>query len=245
MNYYKAFALNDLKNVRRDTLLFFILLAPWLIVATLRWGLPPLGEWLLSSYEFLLDPYLPLILSFFIILQVPFLFGVVFGLLILDEKDDRVLMILQVTPATLQGYIRYRIISVIIFSLLYIMLILTASGFIDYCYLPGFIPIAVLGGTFAALSLFFLIAFANNKIEGLAIMKGMGILMLGPLAAYFVDSQWQLLLGVLPSYWPAKAFWMISEGRNGWIYILIGLIYNVVLTSFLLSRFKRKAGISI
>jgi fluoroquinolone transport system permease protein len=106
------------------------------------------------------------------------------------------------------------------------------------------LPIAALSGLFAVFSMFLLLAFANNKVEGLAIMKGMGIMMLGPLAAYFIDSQWQLLLGLLPSYWPAKAYWLISDGQNAWIYVGIGFVYTLFWIMLLLKRFKRKVDIN-
>jgi fluoroquinolone transport system permease protein len=83
--------------------------------------------------------------------------------------------------------------------------------------------------------------FAANKVEGLALMKGLAVFMLGPLAAFFMDSSWQLLLGFLPTYWPAKAFWVAGEGGNFWYYLLVGLIYNPLLLIVLLRRFEKRA----
>lgn len=243
MRYYGTFAINDLKNIRRESLLLYILLVPWLIVALLRWGLPPLAEILLISFQFNLEPYYPLILSIFIILQVPLLFGVVFGFLILDEKDDRILTILQVTPVTLEGYIRYRILTVVVFSIIYVLLVLGMTGLITLSLWVKVLPITLVSGLFAVFSMFLLLAFASNKVEGLAIMKGMGIMMLGPMAAYFIDSKWELLLGILPSYWPAKAFWLISEGQDAWFYIAIGFVYTLIWILLLYNRFKSKASI--
>jgi fluoroquinolone transport system permease protein len=82
--------------------------------------------------------------------------------------------------------------------------------------------------------------FAANKVEGLALMKVLSIFMLGPLAAYFVGSSWQLLFGLLPTYWPAKAFWVAGEGGNFWPYVLAGLAYALLLISLLLRRFRQK-----
>jgi fluoroquinolone transport system permease protein len=72
------------------------------------------------------------------------------------------------------------------------------------------------------------------------LMKGLGILMLGPLAAYFVDSAWQPLFGILPTYWPAKALWVAGEGGNFWPYVLAGAAYNLLLIALLLRRFREK-----
>ena len=64
--------------------------------------------------------------------------------------------------------------------------------------------------------------------------------MLGPLTAYFMASSWQLLLGVLPTYWPAKAFWVAGEEGDFWPYILVGLVYDLLLLVLLLRRFAKK-----
>ena len=82
--------------------------------------------------------------------------------------------------------------------------------------------------------------FAANKVEGLALMKGLSVFMLGPLAAYFIDSDLQLLLGVLPTYWPTKAFWVAGEGGNLWPYVLVGMVYHLLLLVWLLRRFQKK-----
>ena len=58
--------------------------------------------------------------------------------------------------------------------------------------------------------------------------------------AYFVDGPWQLAFGVLPTYWPAKLYWMLHAGEPGWwLYFVIGLVFQLVLVAALLSRFSR------
>ena len=85
-----------------------------------------------------------------------------------------------------------------------------------------------------------LAVFAANKVEGLALMKGLAVFMLGPLAAYFMDSGWQVLAGIVPTYWPAKAFWVAAEGGNFWPYVLAGAAYDLMLIALLLHRFREK-----
>jgi len=240
MNYYAVFALTDFKNIRRDSLLAFMLAVPWLLVVVFRLVLPPVRNWLAATYQIALEPYYPLILSMLIILQLPFLFGVVYGFLILDEKDEHILMALQVTPVTISGYVRYRITAALIFSLVYVMLILAATGMADLPQLAAFSPAVFLGGLLSVLLMLFLIVFAGNKVEGLALMKGMGILMMGPLAAFFMESKWQILLGILPSYWPAKVFWLISDGKAVWGYVTVGAAYISLLIFILYRRFEKK-----
>ena len=66
-----------------------------------------------------------------------------------------------------------------------------------------------------------------------------GIVLLPPLLAYFIDSNWQLALGIFPTYWPAKVLWAFQSGQaSAWIYLLIGIAYQTVLIGLLLKRFN-------
>lgn len=240
MRYLTAFGLNDLKNIRRESLLWFLLLMPWVIVIMLRLLIPGIGNWLEATYGITLEQYYPLILSFFIILEIPLIFGLVFGFLILDEKDDRVLIAMQVTPVTVGGYAFYRFLTTVLLCMFYLLAALNLTGLIA---LPEFyllLLVAFMGGLFAVFIILLLISTADNKVEGLALMKAMGIIMMGPLAAYFMESKWQLLFGILPSYWPAKSFWLITGGENPWAYILGGIAYISLLLILLGKRFNTK-----
>ena len=233
-----AFGLNDLRSVRRDSLLLYLALIPWVAVLLARLILPSATNWLAERHGFDLLPYYPLLLSLFFVLQIPLLFGAVMGLMMLDERDDRTLMALQVTPISLTTYALYRIGAATTIAAVYVVACLLASGLMPLVQLPSAVPIAATGGLFGTVIALLLVAFAGNKLEGLALMKGFGILMLVPLAAYFVEADWQVLLGIFPSYWPAKAFWVASEGGAFWPYVLAGASYNLLLVVLLLRRFR-------
>lgn len=240
MRFWTVFVRNDLRNISRDSLLIYVLTLPWLIPVLFRLGVPPLAMWLESSYNFNLQPYYPLILSFAVLLQVPLIFGIVFGFLLLDEKDDGILAAIQVTPLSMDGYLRYRLLLTGLLSMLYVVVFLPATGTVPVVLLVDLLPIVLLAGLLGIGATLFIAVVANNKVEGLALMKAMGMLMLGPLAAFFIEGGWQLLLGVVPSYWPAKAYWLVSAGENAWLYILAGSVYLVLLIYLLLQRFRRK-----
>jgi fluoroquinolone transport system permease protein len=235
-----AFGLNDLRNVRRDSLLIYLALVPWLAVLLARTVAPSATDWLAERHGFDLRPYYPLLLSLFCVLQIPLLFGAVMGLLVLDERDDHTLIALQVTPVSLTTYALYRIGAATAVAAGYVVLCLLLTGMMPSALLPAAVPIALTGGLFGTVIALLLVAFAGNKLEGLALMKAFGILMLVPLAAYFVESDWQLLLGVFPSYWPAKAFWVASADGIFWPYVLVGAAYNLLLAILLLRRFRAR-----
>ena len=235
-----AFGLNDLRSIRRDSLLLYLALIPWLAVLLARLIIPSATDWMAERQGFDLLPYYPLLLSLFFVLQIPVLFGVVMGLMVLDERDDRTLMALQVTPVSLTTYALYRIAAATTIAAVYVVVCLMLSGLMPPALLAPAVPIAATGGLFGTVVALLLVAFAGNKLEGLALMKGFGILMLIPLMAYFVEADWQVLFGIFPSYWPAKAFWVAGEGGAFWPYVLTGASYNLLLAALLLRRFRTR-----
>lgn len=240
MNVLAAFGLNDLKSIKREPLLLYMLVIPPVMVLVLRVGLPPATAYLSDSFGFDLVPYYPMLLSFFFVLQIPLLFGVLVGLLVLDERDDDTLTVLRVTPISMRGYTLYRGGAAVILSFVYVLLTILLSGFVSPSLILAISAVAVLAGLMAAVFALIVATFASNKVEGLALTKGLSVFMLGPLAAYFVSSDWQVLFGLLPTYWPAKAFWVAGEGGNFWPYVLAGLIYSALLLPLLLTRFRKK-----
>ncbi len=240
MRFVWTFLANDMRSIRRDPLLIYMILVPWLMLLLVRSVVPGLTARLAVGFEFDLVPYYPLILSFFFLLQIPLIFGVIMGLLLLDERDDNTLTALQVTPVSLTTYAAYRAIIIVGLSIVHIVICSPLSGLASLSVLPALAPISILSGLFAPLVALLLAAFAANKVEGLALMKGLTILMVGPLLAYFIGSQWQLLLGILPSYWPAKAFWVAQQNGSIWRYVGIGMAYYAVLLMWFLRRFQAR-----
>lgn len=230
MKLVSALGMNDVRTIRRDSLLTYLLIAPWILVLFLR---------LLSTYP-QYESFYPVALALFIILEIPMLAGVAFGFLMLDERDDRILTALQVTPVSVNSYTLYRIITTTIFSFIYVMITLPVTGLMDNSLWVKVIPVALVASLFSIVTLLLLVGFANNKVEGLAIMKAFGIMMIGPLADFWIASDWKLLLGILPTYWPVKAFWLILEGETAWLYLGIGLIYALVWILALYKRFDLK-----
>lgn len=85
-----------------------------------------------------------------------------------------------------------------------------------------------------------LAAFATNKVQGFALTKALGVLLVPPVLAYFVPAPWQWLFGLDPLYWPAKLLWLLHAGQASyWLYLFIGLLYQFLLLIILLRRFNR------
>ena len=113
------------------------------------------------------------------------------------------------------------------------------------------LAIALLGSLQAPMNAFLVNAFASNKVEGFVAMKASGFLMFFPiLSTLFLD--WKAwLFAIAPAFWGAKAVQrelldsaiqagMVSMPLSFWGYIGLGFLYNLGLTAFMYTVFKRK-----
>ena len=77
----------DLKNIRRDSLLMWVPIIPFLLVLLLRWGLEPLTEMIELQAGRDLVPWYPLIMSSFAVM-LPAMIGTIVGFLLLDARGE-------------------------------------------------------------------------------------------------------------------------------------------------------------
>ncbi|NJM06005.1 ABC transporter permease subunit [Candidatus Gracilibacteria bacterium] len=240
MRVFLAFGANDLKSVRRDSLLFSVLITPALLVLALRLAVPPLTIFFQTRYGFDLQRYYPLVACFFLLLNIPLLLGIITGFLMLDERDDDTLTALRVTPTALGGVIGYRLLTGFLLSTVAIMLTIPLSGLVVLQSAWQLLPATMVAALFAPVATLALVAFARNKLEGFALMKGAGLLLMGPIASLFVSGWAQYLFVILPTYWPLQALVAALADKPSALYISGGLLYNVVLMVLLYTQYRRQ-----
>lgn len=227
----------DLKNIRRDSLLMWVPIIPFLLVLVLRWGLEPLTTLIELQAGRDLVPWYPLIMSSFAVM-LPAMIGTIVGFLLLDERDDGVLDALLVTPVSTGAWVGYRIAAplAVAFALTLITYPLVGVTPLPLVDLAAAAALAAFGAPFMAL---FLASFADNKVTGFAMMKLMNAVQILPVVAYFVPPPAQLLFGIVPAYWPMKIVWLAADGRPYGVYLAAGLVVNVATVGLLLRRFDR------
>jgi len=224
----------DLTSVRRDPLLRWMGLLPLLVALLVRWGVPFVGR-----AGFPLEAYSDLLGSF-LLMMTPMTYGTVIGFLLLDEKDERTLTALQVTPLTPGAYLRYRIGIPCLLSVAITVIALELSG-LEVPGLGSELTAALAAAPLAPLYALILAAFARNKVQGFALMKASAALNWPPLIAYFVGPEWQWLFGLCPTYWPAKLYWELASSSGGgeaWLF-LIGVSFTGAISWWLLRRFDQ------
>lgn len=204
-------------------------------------------KWLIPFFTDILSPYLDLrdyysLIAGGIVLFIPMLVGVLIGFILLDERDDSVYLMLIVTPLGKGGYIIYRVLFPAFFSFIYSIIALPLVDIVDLSYIT-LISVAFLAAFGAPITALFLAGLANNKVEGLALSKGIGIFLLIPIASYFIEFPWRLIAGIVPYYWPVHSI-VIGDPYSFafWGHILLGLMVQALVMLWLIGRYERKAS---
>ena len=233
---YRVFGALDVKNIRREDLLMWMGGLMGLVVVIMRYGVPALSGLLEARLGFDLTSYYDLLMSFYVF--VPgVMAGTVIGFLLLDERDENTLTALLVTPLPMGAYLVYRFTLPLVLAFVITYVTCPLIGFapistVDLVVVAG---LASFGGPFAAL---FLAVLAETKITGMALTKvwqGIGMI---PLLAYFVGSDWQLLAGIVPTYWSMKVVWLAAAGEPYAWYAVVGLVVNLAVLWLALRRFN-------
>jgi fluoroquinolone transport system permease protein len=236
MHTLAALAAADLRSILRDTLLSYLLIYPLILGLLLRWLIPFVRNGLADTFD--ITPYYLLLAGFFGLLITPALSGLAIGLLLLDERDDRTLRALQVTPMSVSQYLSYRLIVPILISVVATYIVLPLTNLIQVSYV-AVLPVALLAAAEAPIFALFLAAFAANKVQGFALMKATGILMILPFLSWWIPEPWQWFVGVFPTFWPMKTLWLLAEGRPYLPAFTAGFIVHMLWFWPLLRRFKR------
>jgi fluoroquinolone transport system permease protein len=234
---YRTLGAIDLRGVARDSLLrWMVLLAP-LLGLLLRYGVPPIAAALHARFGFDLTAYYGLIMSFLPI-GVAAMIGTVIGFLLLDQRDDGTMTALLVTPVTLSVYLRYRLSVLMLACVALSCVAFRLANLVDMSMVQVFVTSAA-AAPLAPIYALFLGTVASNKVQGFALVKALGIVVVPCVAAYFVTPPWQNVFGFIPHYWPLKVFWLFDDARLGQAvaYALTGCATQALVIALLARRF--------
>ena len=228
----------DLKNWIRDPMLGIAAIGPLLLAVVVRFGVPLVTEMLSGVVD--LETYYPVIAGSVIVFG-PGIYGFIVGMFVLEDREWGIIDAFRVSPLTTRGYLLYRSLTVYIFGF---AVTLPAMVVVDLVEAPlpvivGSVAIGALSGPLIALGLGII---ASNTIEGLALSKFANIVILGPaILIALIPEPFQFAAGLVPTYWPVKAFVAGVSGGSMWIpYVGAGLVVHVlayvVINKRLISR---------
>lgn len=238
---WRALGPIDARSVRRDSLLAPMLLVPVLVWALIRFGLPPFAQWLEAQTGFDLHPAFPLLAGYAGLAMVPIIFAMIAGFLLLDERDAGTSQAIAVTPLPPHAYLAYRTGLPFLLSALSALLLIPATGMVSVP-LWALMLTAMLGACGAPLYALALAGLANDKVQGMAVIKVMSAAQLLPVAAFFFPGAWHWVGAIVPSYWPLYALLAAAGqdvGAGFLLHVVIGAGIHLALLAWLASRLQR------
>ena len=229
----------DAKRITRDPFLLFMFGYPWLLTLILRQVMP----WLAERFgdRITLSDYYP-IAACLVALLVPNAMGIVLGFQLVEEKDEGSLVAVAVTPMSLDQYLLYRATLYALVSVPLVVVLHELLGVVSLS-LGELTLVALVSTPIVPLMALIIAGLAGNQVEGFAVAKGAGILFTGPLASFFIPRHWDLLVGILPTYWPIKAYFAAAEGSPGlfWVAVVLSVVYPGPWLVFFYRLFRRRA----
>ncbi|MCF7930292.1 MAG: hypothetical protein K9L02_02155 [Acholeplasmataceae bacterium] len=237
---FKRILKHELKNILRDKMYFFFVFFSALMVIVATFLIPYLRD---MESELAAN----IVVTFFILMN-SFLYGAITGFTLLDDQDDFVLLSLKITPIKVRSYIFIKLAISYIFGLITTLILIILTGFLETSSFFDLLFIILLAPMQGPLLALIVNSFASNKVEGFVVMKLSGIILLAPIAALFISNWTELLLGLLPGFWPVRIISMqllpISFFINStWIYFLIGVIVNTLFGYLLFKLYAKRVNI--
>ncbi len=224
-----------LKQISKDGMLYATMIAPILAGFAFRFGIPA-AETALCGYfgrSTILSQYY-LLFDLFLAIITPYMLCFVSSLVILTENDENMSSYMAVTPVGKRGYIASRLVLPAIIAVFVSLILMklfsltswTTSALLIICVLSSLLNIGV--------SLL-IVSFSHNRVEGMALGKLAGIILMGLPVPFFLFSDVQYLFSVLPSFWIAKL-----SVEDDYLFAVPALVTSLIWIRILYGRFVKK-----
>jgi len=251
----------EMKTIIRDPMNIFMLCFPIVVFALGAFVFPTVFDSMAADEAMLMVVMLLLLIviltfgSFFIAAMATFL--------LLDHKDECTLNTIAVTPVGASGYLRFKMTYVYLLSFITTMLVLIGIKYIagdqyavfgmslfDNVGVIEIVAFSAVASLFVPALALFQSAFAKNKVEGFAYVKGTGIVVFIPILMVLDAMQGglQYILGIFPNFWAVKgmlnAFTPMSAHSADLsfaLYMAIGAAFNLLIIGVTYRMFIKKA----
>ena len=229
----------DYKLLRGDPMLMLSMAVPFILWALMQFLFPWVIAQVRAQWDLDLSPYYRLAGIFFLML-IPMMMGMVYGFILLDERDGGIITAISVTPTGKTGYLKLRMGIPTILSFIFILLFLLLLDLRGSMNLLQLLVISVIISGQALILLLFLGAFAENKVMGMAISKAFGILLIGPLLDYILPSPLNWSGAYSPLFWAGRSL-LAGTDTSFWLYAAITFLFQSLLLWILFTKFRARS----
>lgn len=222
-------------QLTKDGMLVMILIAPILVGIIFKLGIPYLEMQLINYYgkDAILGDYF-ILFDLLLASLTPYFICFAASMTMLDEYDSNLINHLCITPLGKKGYLVSRVVLPLLIGYVFSIMIVflfsittwTIFMILTICFLTSLLSFTVTLIVFS---------YSNNKIEGLALSKLSGIVLIGIVIPFMITTEVQYYFSPLPSFWIAK-FRLDSNFE----YFIITLFSITIWIIILYKRFIKK-----
>jgi fluoroquinolone transport system permease protein len=242
----------DMRSVARNRLLALLAFMPLLVVIVYRFVIPDeaaLAELARERFSVELEGIRPLIvnalmnlhallMAIFVGLSASMI-GAVYGLLLVEEREDRLMPSLRVMPVSFATYMIARMALPTLGAMIVTTLAYPIAGMAPLS-LPKVLAIAAAGATLVPVITMGVVAFAPGRVAAFALVRLLSLLAVLPVIAWFIDPPAEWVFAPIVAYWQMRALWSAVEGGSVWPDLAIAAVVNLVSTAALYWRFVQR-----
>ncbi len=223
------------RQIFKDAMLAAVCAAAVLAALFIRFGIPAIENALCGYFgreAILTDFYV--LFDLLLALVTPYLLCFASALMMLTEYDENMASYLAVTPVGKKGYILSRLVFPAVLAFIASVMLMGLFSLTEWPF-GMVVCICLLTSLLSVAMVLLLFAFSHNRVEGMAMGKLSGLLMLGLPVPFFLPSAQQYLFSPLPSFWIAK----LCMERNV-IFMLPALLCSLIWICPLYKKFIGK-----
>lgn len=251
--FLKALIAADLRSISRNSLLGLLAVMPLIAALAYRFMIPDeaaLADLAGARFSVDLERIRPLIedallhmhallMALFVGLSASMI-GAVYGLLLVEEREERVLQSVRVMPISFAAYMLGRTALPMLLSTAVTTLAYPLAGMAPLPLTTVF-AIAAAGATLAPVITLFIVAFAPGRVTALALVRLVSLLTVLPVIAWFVDPPGEWAFAPIGSYWQMRALWSAMEAGPIWPDLLAAVGVNAFLSVLFYLRLKARS----
>lgn len=223
---------SDFKNTFRDPLFKILLFFPFISFGIVRFLLP-----VLISYYPILEDY-SLIILMWACMQTATMFGMIYGFLFLEEKEDSLWQVILVLPISSGQLVFSRLLLGFIISVFVNFLLIHYGNILSIDFWKEII-LAIHFSLIAPLIALLVGTFAKNRIEGLAQMKIINLLLILPALIYFIPGDFIHMTAVIPNYWSNRSMEVVDNTPKFLLFLSTGFFLYFAAVFWLKKRLFR------
>lgn len=224
-----------ISQILYDSMLIVICFASILVALLFRFGVPAIEELLCNYYnktQILAEYYL--LFDLFLSLITPYMLCFASSMVMLSEYDENMTNYLAVTPVGKNGYILSRLVFPAVISFFATILLMYLFSLTEWS-LEMLVLTSFLSSITSIAVALLIFSFSGNRVEGIAVAKLSGLIMVGLPIPFFLKTDVQYLFSFLPSFWTAKLCL-----QQNIAFLLPATFISVIWIFLLYLKFNRK-----